>query len=105
DKGVTYWADEALAVAALVLADRFPEEAAVVLTSHPSLREALDDTGSLIGAMRERLRQCRAQLLETLGTGRWQEAEQEAFAMPPSEAIVRALAALEASERQGGAAT
>ena len=95
DKGVTYWADEALAVAALVLADRLPEEAAVVLTSTASLREALDDTGSQLGAMRGRLRRCRAQLIETLGPGRWQEAEQEALAMPVGEAIVRALAALE----------
>jgi hypothetical protein len=37
DKEVTYRADEALAVAALVLADPLPEEAAVVLTASQSL--------------------------------------------------------------------
>ena len=31
DKGVTYWADDALDVAALVLADRSPEDAAAAL--------------------------------------------------------------------------
>jgi hypothetical protein len=95
DKGVTYWADEALGVAAVVLADRLPEEAAVVRNASQSLREALNDTGSQIGAMRGRLRRCRAQLIETLGPGRWQEAEHRAQAMPVEEAIVRALAALE----------
>jgi predicted ATPase len=95
DKGVTYWADDALGVAALVLSDRRPEEAAVILTAGPSLREALDDTGSEIAPMRARLRRCRAQLIETLGPRRWQEAEQEALAMTAAEAIVRALAALE----------
>jgi hypothetical protein len=95
DKGVTYWADEALGVAAVVLADRLPEEAAVVLTTSPALREALHDTGSQLGPIRGRLRRCRAQLIETLGPGRWQEAEQEAQAMPVEEAIVRALAGLE----------
>jgi predicted ATPase/DNA-binding SARP family transcriptional activator len=95
EKGVTYWADEALGVAAVVLADRLPEEAAVVLTASQSLRESLDDTGTQIDAIRRRLRRCRAQLIETLGPGRWQEAEQEALAMPVEEAITRALAALE----------
>ena len=99
DQGVTYWADEALAVAALVLADRCPEEAAVVLTSHPSLRDALDDTGSLIGAMRGNLRQCRAQMVEMLGPQRWHDAEQEGLTLAPQEAIARALSALETCER------
>jgi len=97
DMGVTYWADEALAVAAVVLADQCPEDAAVILTSRPSLREALDDTGTVIGAIRTRLRQCRAQLIQTLGPDRWQEAEQEALALPAREAIARALTALETS--------
>jgi hypothetical protein len=102
DKGVTYWADEALAVAALVLADPLPEEAAVVLTASQSLQAALDDTGSQLRAMRGRLRRCRAHLVETLGPGRWQEAEQEALAMPVGEAIIRALAALEALSSHHG---
>jgi len=95
DKGVTYWADEALTTAGLVLADRLPGEAAVVLAARQSVQEALEGTGSQPDAMRGRLRQCRAHLIETLGPGRWQEAEQEALAMPVEEAIVRALAALE----------
>jgi hypothetical protein len=95
DKGVSYWADEALAVAALVLADRLPEEAAVVLTSSQALRGALDGTGGQLGALRGRLRQCRTQLIETLGPGRWQQAELKTLDMPVDEAIIRALTALE----------
>jgi hypothetical protein len=102
DKGVTYWASEALTVAALVLADRLPEEAAAVLNASPSLQKALDDTGSQLRAMRERLRRCRAQLIETLGPKRWQEAEQEAQAMTVAEALVRALAALETLSSDAG---
>ena len=95
DKGVTYWADEALAVAAVVLADRRPEDAAVILTSRPTLREALDDTGTLVGPIRSRLRQCRTHLIETLGAERWRDAEDESLDLPPLEAIDRALAAVE----------
>jgi tetratricopeptide (TPR) repeat protein len=94
DKGVTYWADEGLALAALVLAERSPDEAAVVLNSRPTLREALDDTGTLIGPLRARLRQCRDRLVERLGSGPWQAAERDGLALPGREAIVRALAAL-----------
>lgn len=100
DKGVTYWADEALAVAALVLADRLPEDAAVILTSRRSFRGALDDTGNQLDAMSERLQRCRAQLLDRLGPARWREAEQETLAMPIDAAIVGALASLENLSRQ-----
>jgi hypothetical protein len=55
----------------------------------------LDDTGSQLRAMRERLRRCRAQLIESLGTGRWQEAERRAQIVPVEAALDRALAALE----------
>jgi predicted ATPase/class 3 adenylate cyclase len=94
DKGVTYWADEGLAIAALVLADRSPEDAAVVLNSRPTLRAALDDTGTLIGPLRIRLRQCRDRLVERLGAGPWQAAERNALGLPAQEAIARALSAL-----------
>jgi hypothetical protein len=95
DKGVTYWADEALDVAGLVLADRHPEEAAVALNASRSLHAAVEDTGSQISAMRTCLRRCRAQLIETLGPQGWQEAEHRAQATPVEEVIVRTLAALD----------
>jgi predicted ATPase/DNA-binding SARP family transcriptional activator len=95
DKGVTYWADEALDVAGLVLADQHPEEAAVALNASRSLQTAVEDTGSRISAMRARLRRCRAQLIETLGPREWQEAEHRAQAIPVEEVIVRTLAALD----------
>jgi predicted ATPase/class 3 adenylate cyclase len=95
DKAVTYWADEALNVAGLVLADRLPEDAAVALAASRSLQEAVDNTGNQIGAMRARLRRCRAQLMETLGPRGWQEAEHQSQVMPVEEAVVRALSALE----------
>jgi hypothetical protein len=91
---VTYWADEALDVAGLVLADQHPEEAAVALNASRSLQAAVEDTGSQIKPMRARLRRCRAQLIETLGPRGWQEAEHRARAIPVEEVIVRTLAAL-----------
>ena len=42
DKGVTYWADDALDVAALVLADRSPEDAAAALWASKPI---VDDDG------------------------------------------------------------
>ncbi|HVL83203.1 MAG TPA: hypothetical protein VM367_02770 [Pseudonocardia sp.] len=87
DKAVTYWADEALAVGTLVLADRNPEEAAVILSSLGA--------GSGIGVLRDRLRRCRAQLVETLGPERWRETQRRGDAMRVDEAVVTALAALE----------
>ena len=95
DKGVTYWADEALDVAGLVLADRQPDEAAIALNASRSLQAAVEDTGSQVSAMRTRLRRCRAQLINTLGYQRWQQAEHRAQATPVEEVIVRALAALD----------
>jgi predicted ATPase/DNA-binding SARP family transcriptional activator len=95
DKGVTYWADEALAVAALVLADRRPEQAAILLTSEP-LRSVFDDTPrNQLTAMRERLHRCRTELIETLGSPRWQETEHRTPPMPTEQAITHALAALD----------
>jgi predicted ATPase/DNA-binding SARP family transcriptional activator len=77
DLAVTYWADEAFDVAALVLADRDPEAAAVALcASRP-----IDDGDGRLATMRERLRRCRARL----GPG---------TALSPDEAIRRTLAAL-----------
>jgi predicted ATPase/DNA-binding SARP family transcriptional activator len=95
DKGVTYWADEALDVAGLVLADRQPDEAAIALNASRSLQAAVEDTGSQVSAMRTRLRRCRTQLINTLGYQRWQQAEHRAQATPVEEVIVRALAALD----------
>jgi len=94
DKGVTYWADEGLAVAALVLADRSPDDAAVLLNARPQLRAALHDRGTLIGPLRARLGRCRDGLVKRLGDARWQAAEREALAVPAAEAIARALTAL-----------
>ncbi|HEV8624558.1 MAG TPA: BTAD domain-containing putative transcriptional regulator [Acidimicrobiia bacterium] len=101
DRGVTYWADEALAVAALLLADRLPEEAAVILNASHGLQDALNDTGSQLGAMRGRLRQCRHGLVESLGQQRWDDAEQRGRTMSTGTAIVSALAALESFSSGG----
>jgi predicted ATPase len=95
DKAVTYWADEGLAVAGYVLADRSPDEAAVVLSASRSFRDALAGTGSELARMREVLRRCRERLADALGPARWKEAEAAALAMPVDQAIVSAQAALE----------
>jgi hypothetical protein len=91
DMGVTYWADDALDVAGLVLAGRCPEEAAAALCAG----RPADDGDGRLGAMRERLVRCRARLAETLGPRGWEGAAHRARTMPVEETIVRALAALE----------
>jgi tetratricopeptide (TPR) repeat protein len=91
DMGVTYWADEALDVAGLVLAGRCPEEAATVICAG----RPVDDTDGRLGAMREQLVRCRARLAETLGPQRWEDAAHRARTIPINEAISRASAALE----------
>ena len=91
DKGATYWADEALAVAGLVLADQRPPEAALALCASRSL----DGRGG-IAAFQERLRLCRTRLVERLGPDGWRAAEQWAKALSVGEAIGRTLAAVEA---------
>jgi len=98
EKGVTYWADEGLAIAALLLADRSPGNSAVLLNSRPALREALDDSGTLIAPLRARLRQCRDRLVQRLGPPPWQAAEREGLAVPAQEAIAEALTALVAGD-------
>ena len=61
DRGVTYWADEALDVAALVFADRgsavVPEAAAALCASRP-----LDEGDGRLAALRTRLVDCRRRL-------------------------------------------
>jgi predicted ATPase/DNA-binding SARP family transcriptional activator len=91
NKGATYWADEALAVAGLVLADQRPPEAALALCASRSL----DGRGG-IAAFQERLQLCRTRLVERLGPDGWRAAEQCAKALSVGEAIGRALAAVEA---------
>ena len=95
DLGVRYWVDEVLDVAALVLADRLPDDAAVVLAAGHSLREALEDSGSQVGALGDRLRSCRIRLMDTLGADGWEAAQDRATTMTPEEAVVHALAAVE----------
>jgi predicted ATPase/class 3 adenylate cyclase len=101
DKGVTDWADESLALSAVILSDRFPEEAAVILNASGTLQESLHDTGNQLAPVRARLRQCHQQLVEALGPGRWQDAEQRGRALPTGDAIVRARAALGAFAPHG----
>lgn len=93
DRGVTYWANEALDVAGLVLASRSPEEAAAALCAG----QPVHDGDGRLGAMRERLTRCRARLAETLGPRGWEHTEHRARAMLVDQAIIRALAALEAA--------
>ncbi len=95
DMGVRYWLDEALEMAALALAEPLPDEAAVVLAVSHELRQALDETGSQLGALGERLRCCRSQIMESLGEERWAASQCRAQAMTIEEAVVHALAALE----------
>ncbi len=90
DIGVTHWADEALDVAGLVLADRSPREAAVAL----SASRPIGDGDGRLGPMRERLVHCGSRLAETLGPQVWDNAVQRAGAMSVEQAISRALAAL-----------
>ena len=94
DRGVTYWADEALAAAALVLADRRPQDAATALCAS---RPVGDGDGRLV-AMRERLERCRTRLAETFGPPEWANTVQRARAVPVDEAIVCTLAALRAPD-------
>lgn len=90
DMGVTDWADEALDVAGLVLADRSPRAAAVAL----SASRPIGDGDGRLGPMRERLVHCGSRLAETLGPQVWDDAVQRARAMSVEQAISRALAAL-----------
>jgi hypothetical protein len=65
-KGMTDWADEALDVAALVLADRSPEAAAVALCA---VRRSVP--GTVGSPLRSRLISRRAAIEEALGPERW----------------------------------
>jgi hypothetical protein len=87
DKGLTDWADEAFDVAALVLADRSPEAAAVALCAS---RPVGAGDGRL-AALRSRLVCCRAEIEETLGPSRWADC---ARGVPLDAAIAHVLAAL-----------
>jgi hypothetical protein len=87
DKALTDWADEALAVAALVLADRSPEDAAVALYA---ARPVGDGDGRLT-ALRSRLVRCRGGVEAALGAERWAAATRP---VPLDAAIRRVLAAL-----------
>jgi hypothetical protein len=64
---VTYWADEALDVAALVLADRSSEAAVAALCAS---RPTGDEDGRL-PAIRDRLVRCRARAEATVGHEWW----------------------------------
>jgi hypothetical protein len=90
DMGVTYWADEALDVTGLVLAERYPEEAAAALCS----ARPLNDGDGRLGAIRKQLVHCRARLITRLGPRGWEAAAHRARTTPADEAIVHALAAL-----------
>ena len=94
DMGVAYWADEALDVRGLVLAERFPEAAAAALCA---ARPVGEDDGRL-GAMRNRLVRCRSRLAEIVGARGWAAAADRARATPVDEAIGHALAALEGQQ-------
>ena len=54
-KGVSYWADTALELAALGLAGKSPQEAAVVLAVSQNLRHELGDVGAEVANLGERV--------------------------------------------------
>jgi predicted ATPase len=97
DRGVTYWAGEALDAAALVLAERSPQDAGLVLCA---VRPVGHGDGRLI-AMRVRLERCRTDLRSTLGPQTWSDTVQRARAMPVEQAILLALNSLRAPEAAG----
>ena len=94
---MTHWVDEALDVAALVLAERSPEDAAVALCAG---RPVGDGDGRL-ALTRERLRRCSTSLATDLGPESWKATVRRTAAMPTDEAIARTLAALRATEPAG----
>ena len=95
-KGVSYWADTALELAALGLAGKLPQDAAVVLAASQNLRQELGDVSAEVASLGERVQDCRMQLTELLGPEGWETASRQAATMSVAETIGYALAALEA---------
>ncbi|HEV3363912.1 MAG TPA: AAA family ATPase, partial [Acidimicrobiia bacterium] len=95
DTGVGYWADTALELAGLVLAERSPAEAATLLRVSESLREEHNDVGADFSGIGECLDRCRAHLLERLGPAEWEAARARAEAVSVRDAIECALGSLE----------
>jgi hypothetical protein len=95
DTGVGYWADTALELAALVLAELSPAQAALLLTVSQSLRADLDDAGGELSGIGQRLDRCRAQLKERLGPAGWGTSLQGAETMTVADAIDFALTSLD----------
>ena len=94
-KGVSYWADTALELAALGLAGKLPQEAAVIFAASQNLRQELDDVGAEAASLGERVQGCRMQLIELLGPEGWEAASRQAAAMTVAETIGYALTALD----------
>ena len=84
---MTDWAAEAFDVAALVLADRSPEDAVVALCAS---RPVGAGDGRL-AALRSRLVPCRAEIEASLGPARWAAS---ARPIPLDAAIEQVLSAL-----------
>jgi ATP/maltotriose-dependent transcriptional regulator MalT len=101
DRGATYWAGEALDAAAVVLTERSPQDAGLVLCAGRPIEHG---DGRLI-AMREHLERCRTRLASTLGPRRWGNTVRQAGAMPVEEVVIRALMALRAPEAAASSAT
>jgi hypothetical protein len=99
DTGVGYWADTALELAGLVLAERSPAQAAVLLRVSQTLREQHNDIGADFSGIGERLARCRAALMERLGPAGWEASLLAADTMTLKEAIECALVSLEAGGR------
>jgi hypothetical protein len=96
-----YWIDEAPELTGLMLADWLPDRAATVLASPEILRAALDDAGGCQEALLQRLRLCRARLMETLDATAWDESQRRGQSFTTEEAIDYALACLEAFSSLG----
>jgi len=101
DTGVGYWADTALELAGLILAERSPQQSAVLLAVSQSLREEHDVVGGELSGLGERLARCRTQLRERLGPAEWEASRLQAGTMTVDETIRCALAWLESEPGLG----